>query len=186
VSRSWTTERLLIRQIRPEDAPIVRDYGLRSREFHRPWDPVRPSDFWELPVVADRLATELELAGQDRSLAVYLSPLGESDRVIGRIALNNIVRGACLCCAAGYGLSPDATGQGYMTEALQEMVRVAFHDLGLHRVEVNVIPRNTRSIALAERCGFEREGLSPRYLRIAGRWEDHLRFARRNLAMEAE
>lgn len=186
MTRSWTTDRLVIRQLAPEDAAIVCDYGLRSREFHRPWDPVRPSDFWEPRVVAERLADELELAAQDRALIVYLLRREDSRRVIGRIALNNIVRGACLGCSAGYGLAPDAIGSGYMTEALNRMVEVAFDELALHRVEVNVVPRNLRSIALAERCGFEREGVSPRYLRIAGRWEDHVRFARRNLAMEEQ
>jgi ribosomal-protein-alanine N-acetyltransferase len=72
-----------------------------------------------------------------------------------------------------------------MTEALRAAVeRIAFGELGLHRVEVAVIPRNTRSLLLAERCGFEREGLSPRFLKIAGVWEDHVRLARRNPEME--
>lgn len=182
--RFWTSERLVLRQLAPRDATIVRDYGIRSREFHRPWDPVRPHDFWEQTTVAERLARELDLAAQDRSLVLYLAQSAVPDRIIGRIALNNIVRGASQSCSAGYGLAPEATGRGYMTEALGEVVRIAFGDLGLHRVEVNVIPRNSRSLGVVERCGFEREGMSPRLLKIAGRWEDHIRFAQLNAAME--
>lgn len=184
VPRFWTSERLILCQVAPRDAVLVRDYGIRSREFHRPWDPVRPHDYWELGTVADRLARELDLAAQDRALILYLAQAAVPDRIIGRVALNNIVRGASQSCSAGYGLAPDATGRGYMTEALDEAVRIAFGELDLHRVEVNVIPRNSRSLGVVERCGFEREGVSPKLLKIAGRWEDHVRFAKRNLAME--
>lgn len=182
--RSWSTERLTLRELAPADAHLVRDYGLRSREFQRPWEPLRPADFWSLESVAGRLGYELELAAQDRSLVVYLFTPLSPGRVIGRVALNNVVRGAFQSCAAGYGLAPEATGKGYMTEALTEVVRVAFEELELHRVEVNAVPRNVRSISVAHRCGFEDEGVSPRFLKIAGRWEDHLRMARRNLSME--
>lgn len=184
MSRAWTTQRLVLRQLTPADADAVRDYGQRAREFQRPWDPVRPPDYWDVESVAARLGSELDHAGQDRSLALYISRGAAPDVIIGRVALNNIVRGAFQSCSVGYGLEPGATGRGYMTEALTELVRIAFDDLKLHRIEANVIPRNTRSIAVAERCGFEAEGVSPRFLRIAGRWEDHLRMAKRNGAME--
>lgn len=134
--------------------------------------------------MARRLAHDLQVAAEDRGLVLYIATLTDHRRVIGRVALSNIVRGASLSCTAGYGLAPEATGNGYMTEALSAVVGIAFDHLRLHRVEVNVIPRNARSLAVAERCGFEREGFSPRYLNIAGRWEDHLRLARRNLSME--
>jgi ribosomal-protein-alanine N-acetyltransferase len=65
-----------------------------------------------------------------------------------------------------------------MTEAVKRIVEIAFDDLALHRVEANIMPRNAPSLAVAERAGFVREGLSPRYLQIAGKWEDHVRLSR--------
>jgi ribosomal-protein-alanine N-acetyltransferase len=64
-----------------------------------------------------------------------------------------------------------------MTEVVRLATHFAFDTLGLHRVEANIQPRNTSSIALVRRLGFIREGFSPRYLRIGGAWRDHERWA---------
>ncbi|MBI2161785.1 MAG: GNAT family N-acetyltransferase [Candidatus Rokubacteria bacterium] len=57
------------------------------------------------------------------------------------------------------------------------LVRHAFRRLRLHRLEANIQPRNRASIRLVRRCGFRREGFSPRYLKVFGRWRDHERWA---------
>ena len=174
---SWETDRLLLHELGPEHAAAMRAYGVASMAYHAPWDPTRPRDFWELPVVADRLRCQLAESRAGTSLCLCLSLKDDPAAVIGVANLRNIVRGALLSAHLGYALSPDAVGNGYMTEALARVVRIAFGEMGLHRIEANIMPRNARSLAVAERVGFAREGFSPRYLRIAGRWEDHIRLA---------
>ncbi len=164
-------------QLAPDDATLVADYGRRSRELHAPWEPIRSSDFWDEPVVAQRLAGELEEAVTDRGLTLYLMPRGEQRRVIGRLVLLRIVRGSLQSCHLGYGLAPEAVGRGLMAEAVRAATRIAFEELALHRIEANIVPRNERSIALIERCGFTYEGVSRDCYRIAGRWEDHARYS---------
>jgi ribosomal-protein-alanine N-acetyltransferase len=93
------------------------------------------------------------------------------------VNLNEIVRGAFHSAYLGYyGFVPHA-GQGYMAEGLRLALRHAFRRLGLHRLEANIQPGNRASRALVRRLGFRREGYSPRYLKIGGRWRDHERWA---------
>lgn len=101
----------------------------------------------------------------------------EDGALLGQIGISNIVRGAFHSAYVGYWIGAEHARLGYMTEGLRAAVRHAFEGLDLHRVEANLIPENTASKRLAQRCGFRLEGFSPRYLRIAGRWSDHERWA---------
>jgi len=65
-----------------------------------------------------------------------------------------------------------------MTEALQLVLRFAFDELGLHRIEANIQPNNHASRNLVQRCGFTLEGESKDFLFISGRWRDHERWVR--------
>ena len=109
--------------------------------------------------------------------AGFVATRVEDDLPVGVLNLSEIVRGAFNSAYLGYyALAPHA-GKGYMTEALALLLDAAYRDVRLHRVEVNVQPANKRSIRLVERIGFMREGYSRRYVKIAGRWRDHVRFA---------
>jgi [ribosomal protein S5]-alanine N-acetyltransferase len=104
----------------------------------------------------------------------------EADRVLlGAINLSEIVRGAFQSAYLGYYLGAAFARQGYMSEALALVLREAFGELKLHRVEANIQPDNLASIALVRGANFLREGYSPRYLKLGGRWRDHERWALR-------
>ena len=80
--------------------------------------------------------------------------------------------------SVGYWLAEDAGGRGLATAAVAEMVTVGFREEGLHRLEAGTIPGNVRSQDVLLRNGFEQYGYAPRYLSIAGRWQDQLLFQR--------
>lgn len=107
----------------------------------------------------------------------YLAVSVEDDALVGVFNLSEIVRGAFESAYLGYYAFRPFAGKGYMTEALVLLLDAAYGEVGLHRVEVNVQPRNLRSLALVERVGFAREGYSRRYVNIGGRWRDHIRLA---------
>ncbi|WP_027793172.1 GNAT family N-acetyltransferase [Paraburkholderia acidipaludis] len=93
------------------------------------------------------------------------------------VNINEIVAGAFQSAYLGYYGMQQYAGQGFMTEALRAAVNYAFDDLGLHRLEANIQPGNVASISFVRRIGFQKEGFSPRYLRIDGEWRDHERWA---------
>src|SRR5580765_2896493 len=98
-------------------------------------------------------------------------------RIIGVINLSQIFLGGFRSAYLGYYVGAQYAGQGYMTEAIQLMLQHAFRKLKLHRLEANIQPDNTASLALIKRAGFVREGYSRHYLKIGGRWRDHERWA---------
>lgn len=91
--------------------------------------------------------------------------------------LSQIVRRTLQSAYLGYAVGKPFAGQGYMRDGIDLVLRRAFVTLRLHRAEANIQPGNRASIALAQGAGFNREGFSPRYLKIADRWRDHERWA---------
>ena len=139
-----------------------------SRALHRPWvsPPSTPSLF---RAYLRRL--------RDDSHAGFLVCLTASGEIAGVVNLNEIVRGALHSAYLGYYAFAPHAGSGCMRAGLALVLRHAFRDLGLHRLEANIQPENRASIALVRGLGFRQEGFSPRYLKIGGRWRDHERWA---------
>jgi [ribosomal protein S5]-alanine N-acetyltransferase len=139
-----------------------------SRSLHRPWI--------SMPETREKYAAYVARA-EDPRFEPFIASRREDGAIVGFLNVSEIVRGSFKSAFLGYGGVAGFAGQGYMTEALQLVLREAFTRIGLHRLEANIQPGNTPSIALVKRCGFELEGFSPRYLKVGGRWRDHERWA---------
>jgi len=176
--RRLTTTRLVLELPPPSRAAAVLAYYERNRTHLAPWDPIRPPGFYTEGYWADQLLAHRLEGSAAQHYRWWMHRPGEPDHVIGAVALNNVVHG--VFCAAHLGYSVDAgwQGRGLMTEAVARVVRHAFDDLHLHRVMANYMPANERSGRLLKRLGFQVEGYARDYLRIRGRWEDHILTAR--------
>jgi ribosomal-protein-alanine N-acetyltransferase len=160
--------RVRLRGLTAADEPEFLERVLASRGLHRPWT--------DLPDSPERFR-ELLMRASAPSEAVFLIVRNDDGVMAGLATLGQIALGALRSAYLGYSAFVPYDGRGYMTEGLRLVLRESFGPIGLHRVEANVQPGNARSIALVERLGFRREGYSPRYLKIGGRWRDHVRYA---------
>jgi ribosomal-protein-alanine N-acetyltransferase len=120
-------------------------------------------------------AFALRMQGQNN--LGFLVRMAKTRELVGFISVTNIVRGVFQSGYLGYYAFTGHERQGLMTLAMRQLVKKAFSELHLHRLEANIQPDNLASVALVRTCGFVREGYSGRYLKIRGRWRDHERWA---------
>jgi [ribosomal protein S5]-alanine N-acetyltransferase len=140
----------------------------RSRRLHAPWvsPPATPRAYREY------------LRRRQRSTHVgYFVRLREGGHLVGVVNVSEIVHGSFRSAYLGYYAFTPYARHGFMTEGLSLVIDDAFRRLRLHRLEANIQPGNIASIRLVRRLGFRREGFSPRYLRVNGKWRDHERWA---------
>jgi [ribosomal protein S5]-alanine N-acetyltransferase len=168
------TERMIIRTAQPEDITAILGYWSENRAFLQTWEPLRPEiffteSFWTRQVVQDQQDWK-----NDRALKLFLFPKIDALRVIGTINFSEIIRGGFQSCFLGFALDRNYQGSGTMFEALQVSINYVFSEMKLHRIQANFIPRNIRSEKLLKRLGFSVEGYAQDYLRINGKWEDHI------------
>jgi ribosomal-protein-alanine N-acetyltransferase len=127
-----------------------------------------------------------EFAGIEKgsSFRLWVFKKGDNSRIIGSVGFNNIVRGAFLSCHLGYKSDKDETNNGYITEAIRHGIKIMFDEFGLHRIEANIMPKNKASLRTVEKLGFINEGISRKYLKINGVWEDHIHMVLFNESVE--
>lgn len=177
------TSRLVMRPLRPTDIPALYRALRRNADHLRPVSPAPlPEDRRVTLALATREVERWRTLWRRRdTYALYMYPQGESSgastRIIGRVSINRVTRGAFQNAYLGYFIDKDEQGKGLMTEAVRCATAFAFGPMGLHRLQAAIMPRNEPSLRVAARCGFRREGLAERYLQIAGTWEDHVIFA---------
>jgi [ribosomal protein S5]-alanine N-acetyltransferase len=158
--------RVHLRPLGPADEAEFLRLVRRSRTLHRPWSypPATPDGF-------------RELAASRPSDARLVICRNDDVAIVGYFGLGQIFYGHFRNAYLGYHAFEPYAGQGYMREGLELVLRHAFGALRLHRVQASIQPENERSIALVRSAGFRREGFSPRYLKIGGRWRDHEHWA---------
>ncbi len=158
---------ITIRELAFEDKEAFLQAMLNSQPLHYPW--VKP------PLTSKEFDEYWQRFQKDNQKS-YLT-CDESGAIVGVFNVSEIVRGAFQNAFLGFYGIKDYTGKGYMSTALKLVQRKVFEELGLHRLEANIQPENTRSIQLVKKNGFRYEGFSPRYLKINSTWCGHEHWA---------
>jgi ribosomal-protein-alanine N-acetyltransferase len=170
--------RVMLRPLDPRDFEQWRAVRINSGEWLTRWEPAK------LPgapdPVEDRQAFALRCSARDRERQLgtgYGFGVFVEGRFVGEVNVSTVQRGPFQSAYVGYWIDRDHAGFGYIPESLVVVFQFAFEHLGLHRLEIAIIPRNKASRRVVEKLGLREEGLSIRYLEINGVWEDHLRYA---------
>ena len=168
-------QNIFIRLLNVDDAEDSLQLQVENKEFFENYSMERSPDFYTLESTRKRLQLMAENAKQD--LDYLFGIFTNEDQLIGTINLFAVMRGSIQSAFVGYFLDQRHNGKGYTTEAVKLIVKYAFEELKLHRVEAGVMPHNIGSIRVLEKAGFEKEGIARKNVKINGKWEDHQQMA---------
>ncbi|HEY8025070.1 MAG TPA: GNAT family protein [Burkholderiaceae bacterium] len=159
---------LTLHRVTPADAPDLIAANCANQEYHLPW----------VTSFTDQTGFDAwfgrSVSGPNVSL---IARDAATNAIVGVVNISEIAMGAFRSAYLGYYGTAQFGGKGMMTDAVRMAIAFAFNELGLHRIEANIQPGNSASIALVRRLGFKQEGYSERYLKINGEWRDHERWA---------
>lgn len=169
--------RVVLRTLRDSDYDGWSEVRTRCREWLVHWEPRMAGS--PLPNEDRRsFAARCSMRERERQLGTGFGfGIFLMGRFIGELTLSSIQRGPFQNASIGYWVDEAVAGNGYVPEAVVACLRFAFGDLGLHRVEISIIPRNLASRRVVEKLGIRLEGVAERFLSIDGLWEDHARYA---------
>ena len=171
-------KRVMLRSLQVSDFSEWNKVRLDNINWLTKWEPTRPSGMPD--VINDRNAFGARCNARDRERHLgsgYGFGVFVKGKFCGEINLSSIQRGPFQSCYVGYWIDEGHAGNGYTPEALAVVLKYAFEDLDLHRVQVAIIPRNSSSRRVVEKLSLREEGIAERYLEINGKWEDHIRYA---------
>ena len=164
-----------LRVVRASDAERMKEAYLLNRDHLAPWEPERSDTFFTVERQSQVIDAKLAQHAEGSEVPLVLL---DQDRVIGALTITGIVRGPFLSAHLGYWVDKEYNGRGIGSAAIAAAVGFSRQELGLHRLQAATLTHNAASQKILKRSGFEEIGLAPRYLRIAGAWQDHILFQR--------
>ena len=163
--------------------PVLADYvqwaELRhqSRKFLVPFESSWPANDLSRTAFAHRIKRYRSHARKDEAYPFFIFLADDDQTLVGGLTVSNVRRGISQSASLGYWIGQPFANNGYMTEAVKAIGNFCFDQLGLHRLEAACLLHNGPSVSVLEKAGFTREGQARKYLKINGRWQDHLLFA---------
>jgi ribosomal-protein-alanine N-acetyltransferase len=148
-------------------------YYVANWRYLKPWEPTRGDEYYTHAgwlQILSRYQQSYELGRTLNLAALNLA----NNEVIAVCNFSNIVHGPMQACNLGYSIAEKYQGQGFMFEILSELIPKVMQKYNLHRINANHLPHNDRSAALLKRLGFEKEGYAKSYLKVDGKWQDHI------------
>lgn len=162
-----------LRELRLGDAAGLAEAYQRNRIHLAPWEPVRNEVFYSVPGQESEVKNMTDECAAGRCCAWVLL---DGSKIIGRVTLSGIVKGAFRSAALGYWIDAEYQGRGLATSMVRLVAEYSLNILSLHRIQAETLLRNLGSQRVLGKAGFEEIGMAPKYLCIAGEWQDHKMF----------
>lgn len=173
----YETDRMRIQILNGTYAAESLRFYEEDRELFERYEPLRPTNFYTENYHRYLMNYEYNQILKGDLMRYWFFPKNDPMRIIGTVSLRNIVHGSYEKCEIGYKLSSAYHRQGYAKEGIARVIQIAFTELDLHRIEAYCMPGNEPSINLLESLNFHLEGKLEKYVKIQGRYEDHLLFS---------
>lgn len=170
-------KRVMLRALTADDFEAFSEVRQRNGRWLTDWEPLRPSSSADPAINREAFERRCDVRDREREAGnAYTYGIFVDSIFIGEINLNGVSRGSMQSATIGYWIDRAKAGHGYVPEAVVVLVRHAFEQLRLHRLEICIIPRNSNSLRVVSKLGWRYEGCAERFLEINGVWEDHERF----------
>jgi ribosomal-protein-alanine N-acetyltransferase len=177
ISTELVGRRVRLRPLREDDYEAWSEVRSRCRDWLLPWEP-RPAGAPYPSEDRTTFTTRCSMRERERQLGTgYGFGIFAMGRFVGEVNISSVTRGAFQNAYVGYWIDQAQAGRGYVPESCVLLFRFAFEEIGLHRLQISIIPRNRPSRRVAQKLWLRGEGIALRYLEIDGRWEDHVRYA---------
>jgi ribosomal-protein-alanine N-acetyltransferase len=176
---SLETPRLNLSTADKRMAKAISEFYLHNSDHLREWEDIKSEDYYTPYFQRRMIKQEQERMAQNTGMDFWIF-LKSSGKLIGKVSVFGIIGGNFSLCVIGYKLDVDHVGFGYMTEALGSVETFLFESLNFRRIEINIIPRNQKSLNVVKRLGYELECEVKEYIYINGKWEDHYRYVKVN------
>jgi ribosomal-protein-alanine N-acetyltransferase len=183
---TWTSaqtrlvgRRLLLRPLDVRDFDVWREVRRHNVDWLTRWEPRRIPGQADVIENRDAFAARCSARAREWQLGTGygFGVFTDGGDLVGEMNLSSVQRGAFQNAYVGYWIDERHAGHGFTPEALVVTARFAFEDIGLHRLQIAIIPRNGASRRVVEKLRLREEGVALRYLEINGVWEDHVRYA---------
>lgn len=169
--------RVLLRPLTTHDFGAWSEVRTHNEAWLVPWEPRRPLPQFDPSLNRQAFATRCTARERDGAAGVSFGfGMFVDDRFCGEVNINHVLRGAIQSGTIGYWVDQRVAGRGLVAEAVVVLCEFAFEQLGLHRLEVCIVPRNANSRRVMQKLAFREEGVATRLLEINGTWEDHVRY----------
>lgn len=174
---SYTTDRLEIKVLNKDAAPLVLAFYEENKGVFEPWEPERAENFYSLSYQKASLNIEYQQMQEGKVLRYWVFLKGHPEEIIGSFCFQNFLRGPYQSCSLGYKFGLRFHNRGYAYESIQQGIQLLFEQQHFHRIEAFIMPSNLPSINLINKLNFTCEGISYSYANINGIWTDHRRYS---------